>query len=358
VKQKPSHATTRSKLVAVVAAAGLLLVGCGDPHAAEGSAPSGSENAPATVRVGLAIPTFNTALINYVIEEDIDADHGLNMVPTMGGAGSTNLVAALRSGSFDVVGIGTATLVDANAEGANLVVVGGTGGLINNIVLNSKVADELGVSPDAPIEERIKALRGLTIASSPPGSSSNSTLRYLVKQYGLDPDKDLNIVPVNDPSAIVAGIRQGRFDGSFFGVGIADVNIADGSGELWVSLPRGDIESFKDLVGVVLVATKDYLEKNPEAVAAFHASLADAQQRVEKNPGHVGQVLHDKTFTDLDKNVFDTAWEQAQGGFPPGANFTRDSWDVYKNLFQTTSEKDFSLIKYENLVAPPARGES
>ncbi|MFD1210832.1 ABC transporter substrate-binding protein [Arthrobacter sp. GCM10027362] len=358
MKQNPFPGTAGSRFAAVVAAAALLLAGCAGPDAAKGNSASEPGDSLAAVRVGLAIPTFNTALINYVIQEDIDAEHGLDMVPTMGGAGSTNLVAALRSGSFDVVGIGTATLVDANAEGANLVVVGGTGGLINNIVLNSKVAEGLGVSPEAPVEERIKALRGLTIATSPPGSSSNSTLRYLVKQYGLDPDKDLSIVPVNDPSAIVAGIRRGQFDGSFFGVGIADVNIADGSGELWVSLPRGDIESFKDLVGVVLVTTRDYLEKNPDAVAAFHASLADAQRRVEENPDQVGQVLHNKTFTDLDKNVFDTAWEQAQGGFPEGANFTRDSWNVYKELFQATSEKDFSTIKYEDLVAPPARGES
>jgi NitT/TauT family transport system substrate-binding protein len=346
------------RLPVLLAAGALLLTGCGSPDAAKGSGPSEAGESLTSVRVGLAVPTFNTSLINYVLQEDLDAEHGLDMVATMGGAGSTNQVAALRSGAFDIVGAGTATVVDANAEGADLVVVGGTGGLINNIVLNSKVADGLSVGPDAPTGERIKALRGLTIATSPPGSSSNATLRYLVKEYGLDPDKDLSIVPVNDPSAIVAGIRQGRFDGSFFGVGIADVNIADGSGELWVSLPRGDVESFNDLVGVVLITTRDYLAKNPEAVAAVHASLAEAQQRVDDDPEQVGKVLHEKVFTDLDKDVFDTAWKQAQGGFPQGANFTPEGWQVYKDLFQPTSEKDFSTIRYEDLVAPSARGES
>lgn len=349
---------SRAIYLSSVLAGALILAGCGSPDAVQGSPAPSSSKPLTTVRMGLAIPTFNSALINYVIQDDIDAEHGLDMVPTMGGAGSTNLVAALRSGGFDVVAVGTATLVDANAEGAKLVVVGGTGGLINNIVLNSKVAERLDVGSDAPIEERFKALRGLTIATSPPGSSSNSTLRYLVKKYGLDPDNDLSIVPVNDPSAIVAGIRQGQFDGSFFGVGIADMNIADGSGELWVSLPRGDVESFKDLVGVVLITTQDYLDKNPDAVAAVHASLADAQQRVEDNPEQVGKVLHEKTFPDLDRNVFDTAWAQAKGGFPDGANFTPKSWQVYKDLFQATSDKDFSVIKYEDLVAPPARGKS
>ena len=344
------------RVLALLAAGALALTtACGDNGASAADQPS---DGLTTVRVGLAIPTFNTALINYVLQEDIDSEHGLNMEPTMGGAGSTNLVAALRSGSFDIVGIGTATAVDANAEGAGLVVVGGTGGLINNIVLNSKIAEGLGVDSEAPIEERIRALKGLTIASSPPGSSSNSTLRYLVEKYGLDPDKDLSIVPVSDPSAIVAGIRQGKFDGSFFGVGIADVNIADGSGELWVSLPRGDVEAFNDLVGVVLVTTKKYLSENPEAVEAVHASLADAQKRVEADPIKAGEVLQEKTFKNLDKEVFDAAWDQAKDGFPDEAAFTSENWQTYKELFQPSSKKDYSVIKYEELVAPPARGVS
>ncbi|MFL4477307.1 ABC transporter substrate-binding protein [Paeniglutamicibacter sp. ORCA_105] len=355
MKHQPRRWPASRRIAVLLAAGALALTGCGSNGV---SAAAESSDGLATVRVGLAIPTFNTALINYVLQEDIDSEHGLNMVPTMGGAGSTNLVAALRSGSFDVVGIGTATAVDANAEGAGLVVVGGTGGLINNIVLNSKVAEGLGVGPDDPIEDRIRALKGLTIASSPPGSSSNSTLRYLVEKYGLNPDRDLSIVPVSDPSAIVAGIRQGKFDGSFFGVGIADVNIADGSGELWVSLPRGDVEAFDDLVGVVLVTTKKYLRENPKAVEAVHASLADAQRRVEADPIKVGEALHEKTFEKLDKDVFDAAWEQAKDGFPDGAAFTSENWQTYQDLFQPSSEKDFSVIKYEDLVAPPARGVS
>jgi NitT/TauT family transport system substrate-binding protein len=357
MKQAKRRMRAGNVATAILVTGSLLLAGCGAPEAAEGGESTAGDSLT-NVRVGLAIPTFNTSLIHYVVQEDLDAEHGLDMVTSMGGAGSTNQVAALRSGAFDIVGVGTATVIDANAEDAGLVIVGGTGGLINNIVLNSAVVDGLPVGPDAPIEERIRALKGLTIATSPPGSSSNATLRYLVEQYGLDPDKDLSIVPVNDPSAIVAGIRQGQYDGSFFGVGIADVNIADDSGELWVSLPRGDVESFNDLVGVVLITTEKYLAENPEAVAAVHASLADAQQRVVDDPEEVGKVLQEKVFTDLDRDVFDAAWEQAKHGFPTGAKFTKESWQVYKDLFQPTSEKDFSTIDYEELVAPSARGDS
>lgn len=339
----------------LAAATALAIGGCGQTPS---DSPSEDTGDLTTVKVGLAVPTFNTALINLVIDEDMDADNGLDMQTTRSGAGSTNQIAAMRSGEYDFAGVGTATVVDANAEGADLVIVGGTGGLINNLVLNAETAESLDVDADDPVEDRIKALRGMTIATSPPGSTSNSTLRYLVSQQGLDPERDLDIVPVNDPSALVAGIRQGKFDGSFFGVGIADANIADGSGQLWLSLPRGDIEEFTDLVGVCIVTTREYAEKNPDAVEAFHASLAQAQQFVAEEPDAAGEALRANAFADLEEDVFDSAWEQARTGYPAGAVFTRANWDTYVDLFQSSTDKDLSAISYEDLVAEPARGDS
>jgi NitT/TauT family transport system substrate-binding protein len=343
---KPSR-----RLVTALAASALMFAAaCGGDDAKPNAA-----GGPSKVKVYLAVPTLNTALINLVLAEDLDNKNGLEMEVTKSGAGSTNQIAALRAGEFDFVGTGTATAVDANAEGAGLMIVGGTGGLINNLVLKSDVADKLNVSPDAPVEERIKALRGLTIASSPPGSSSSATLRYLISKAGLDPDKDVEIAPVQDGSAIVAGIRAGKFDGSFFGVGVADANIADGSGKLWISLPRGDIKEFDKLVGVAIVTTQKFANEHPDEVAKFHAALSDAQEMVANDPKAAGESLRKYAFPKLGEKEFDIAWEQARTGYPAGVKFSRESWQVFVDLFQPFSKKDYSTISYEDLVAPPAR---
>lgn len=325
--------------------------------AACGGASSTSADGLQKVKVYLAVPTMNTALINLALAENLDEQHGLDMEVVKSGAGSTNQVAALRSGQFDFAGSGTATVADANAEGAGLVIVGGTGGLINNLVLNSDVATGLDVSADDPIEERIQALEGLTIATSGAGSSSNLSLRLILEKYGLTPDEDVTIAPVNDQSAIVAGIRRGQYDGSFYGVGVADVNVADGSGELWMSLPRGDVEEFDDIVGVVLISSDTFVEENPETVEAFHATLADAQQMVEEDPEAAGESLRESTFPDLDEQVFDLSWEQALNGYPEGALFTEKNWEAFVDLYQPGSEKDYSQLSFEETVAEPTRGE-
>ncbi len=310
-----------------------------------------------TVKVYVAVPTMNTALINLALAEDLGKKHGIELEVVKSGAGSTNQVAALRSGQFDFAGSGTATVADANAEGAGLVIVGGTGGLINNLVLNTDVAADLDVTADDPVEERIRALEGMTIATSGPGSTSNISLRLILEKYGLTPDEDVTIAPVNDQSAIVAGIRRGQYDGSFYGVGVADVNVADGSGELWMSLPRGDIEDFDDLVGVVLISSDTFVKENPEIVEAFHATLADAEAMVRDDPEAAGRALKESSFPDVGDEEFDLAWEQAQNGFPEGAYFTAANWETFMDLYQSSSEKDYTQLSYEETVATPARGE-
>ena len=340
----------RAAVAAAALAATLTAAGCA------GSGPAESADGLTGVRVGLAIPTMNTALINLAMAADMDEANGLDFQPTMAGAGSTNQISALLAREFEFAGVGTSTAVDAFAEGAPIQIAAGTGSLINNVVLATDVADRLGVGDTAPFAEKIEALRGLTIASSPPGSTSSSTLRYLVEQQGMDPDRDLSIVPVSDPSAIVAGIRRGQFDGSFFGTGIADSNVADGSGKLWLSLPRDNTAEFGDLVGVSMVVNKAYAESNPEVVAAFHKTMADTRELVATDPARAAEILKSDVFETLDPTVFDIAWEQARTGYPAGATFTPTQWDKYKELYGSASENDLDEVSYEDLVAPPARG--
>ncbi len=101
------------RALALAAALTFTLSACGP---SESDGPAQNEDGLTTVRVGLAEPTFNTALINLVIDEDIDANHGLDMQPTRSGAGSTNQIAALRAGEYDFAGVGTATAADASPK--------------------------------------------------------------------------------------------------------------------------------------------------------------------------------------------------------------------------------------------------
>lgn len=334
------------KCVGIAALVGILTA-CGG-----GASPS----VEGPIKVGV-VPSINTAMPNLAIDEQLGEPHEIELErTTIAGAGSTNQVAALLSGDIDIAVGGTNTVVDAVAEGADIQIIGGVAPLLFSIVLNTDVAAGLDVADNAPWKDKIRALKGLKLAVSPPGSTGNSVLRTLLADAGLDPDKDVELVPITDASAVPPGISQGSYDGSFMALGSGEVNVADGSGTLWLSLPQGEVPAFDDLVGVVSFTTTRFAEANPGVVKGVHNAFADAQQMSVDDPNKAAQVLKQSIFAELEPGVFDQIWNQAQGSYPEGMNFTRKNWQTFLDLFAEDSKKDYGSVEYADLVAEPGRG--
>jgi NitT/TauT family transport system substrate-binding protein len=346
--------TSRGVALASAALLGLTLAACGSD---DDTSTTPQADSVQTVKIGI-VPTVNTAMAHLAVHEGLGEEFGIDLESTtISGAGSTNQVAALLSGDLDVAIGGTNTVIDAIAEGADLKVVGGISPLNFSVVLNKKVADGLGVSVDASTEEKIQALKGLKIAASPPGSTGNSVLRTILEDAGLNPDRDVSVVPITDLGAIPAGINRGTYDASFVAVGAGEVSVASGDGVLWLSIPRGDFEVLNNFIGVVSFTSTKYAEENPELVEAAHKSFEAAQEMTSENPDEVAKILKDTIFAELDQAVFDEAWSQVQNAYPAGMDFTQDHWDTFVELFDETSDKDYASLDYEEFSTEPARGE-
>ena len=56
-------------------------------------------------------------------------------------------------------------------------------------------------------------MKGLRIGITTPGATSDLFMRYLFRSIGMDPDHDLEIVPLGGVSSQVAALQAGRVDG-------------------------------------------------------------------------------------------------------------------------------------------------
>jgi NitT/TauT family transport system substrate-binding protein len=353
--------TLRRLGVASAAVLALTLSACGGGSDEESSADAGGQQGQqelTTVKIGL-VPTVNTAMPHLAVEEDLGEEFGIDLESTtIAGAGSTNQVAALLSGDLDVAIGGTNTVIDAIAEGADVKVIGSVSPLNFSVVLNKEVADGLDVDADDDPEDKVAALKGLKIAVSPPGSTGNSVLRAILEDGGLNPDRDVEFVPITDVGAIPAGINSGQFDASFVAVGAGEVSVAGGTGVLWLSIPAGDLEALNDFMGVVAFTSGRYAEENPETIEAVHDALVAAQEMTTENPDEVATILKETIFAELDQDVFDATWAQVENAYPEGMNFTEDNWDTFVELFDESSEKDYASLNYEDFVVEAARGNA
>jgi len=334
-------------------AVALSLGACGS---GDSTTESAGEGGLTPVRVGIT-SSINNATMNIAIDGKLGDAHGISLRrQNIAGAGSTNQVAALLAGDVDIAVGGTNTVVDAIAKGADVQIIAGMAPLLFSLTVRNEAAQKTGVSPDAPIEERLRALRGMRISVSPSGSTGNIVLRTILQGAGLDPDKDVRFVPLNDLGAIPAGLIQGTFDASFAAVGTGEVAVAQGKAVTWVSLPKGDVAAMKDYNGIVTYASKTYIDKNPQVVTAVHDALNDAQKMTVDQPDKAAELLKGTIFKEMDQAVFDNMWEQCKAAYPAGSNFTEVNWQTLVTLFDASSENDYAALKYDDIVAPVARG--
>lgn len=342
-------ATTGRRKAALITLTGLAMLAA----AACGGGAGGEESG--TIRIG-SVPTLSATKVFVAAEQQLAEEDGYELqMNTVAGAGSTNQVAALLSGDLDVISSGTNTVIDAMAEGADLRIIGSVAPLLYSVVLDADVAADLGVAADAPTEEKVRALKGLKIAASPPGSTGNTVLRTLLENAGLDPERDVELVPLTDAGAIPAGIAQGTFDGSFFAVGSGEVNVADGTGTLWLSIPQGDFPELDDYVGVVMVASGRFVEERPEAAKAVHDALERAYELTKEDPQTVAQLMREEVLPEASTELFDEVWSQVGDAYE-STSFTQQQWDTFVRLFDDSSDKDYAALDYQDVVAEVARG--
>ena len=363
---------TGRRLAALTLAASLALTACGggesnttdEPDAGDGTDTS-SPTAGATGGEDADLPTIvmgaPSASMSYTVPQlveslELDHEHGFEMDYRPTGTSSVNLVSGVMGGDYDFAAPAANTVLEAMREGAELEIVAGALNVASILALRPEVIEQLDVDADASAEDRIRALEGLNIVTSGEGSGNNTFLRLMVASVGMSPSEDLTITGVNDTSAIIAGLRQGQFDGAFYGSGVIENNIADGSAELWISLPRGDVPVFEDLVGMTIVTSQETAEQDPELVASVHAAMADAVAAIEERPDEVGEVLKEDWFPDLDQEVFDLAWAEAQYAYPSGATFTQANFDKLTGILSQALGNDYSDLAYDQIVHEAAQG--
>ncbi|MCP8939934.1 ABC transporter substrate-binding protein [Alsobacter sp. SYSU M60028] len=319
------------------------------------SAPS----ARAQDKVNLAVAAINLAhapAALAVAAPEIFARHGVALNVTDLRGASPNCIAALVSKAADLCQVGTTTGTDAIAEGADLVAVAALAGPFAEIILSSAAAAKLPVKADAPIAERIKALKGLNLVSSAPGSANYTMLDSLMGTVGSS-IKDIRFRTLPEVPAMIEAIRHGQIDGAFWVTGSLAPNLVDGTGVRWISLSRGDVETYQNLPFVTVFARRDWAAQNADLVKRIHAGYADAIARLKNEPAQSSKLVKDRYFPDLDQALWNDGYEAGRRAFLDGARVSRTAWQDSLAMQAKSSQKDYSRAAFDKVVLPEAQAK-
>lgn len=216
--------------------------------------------------IGLAGPT--SMGMAYLLEQN-EQGKSLNNYEFMLANAPEEVVAKVSSGEVDIAA------VPANLAS---VLYNKTNGAIKAVDINT-----LGVLYIVETGDSIKSLadlKGKTLLASGKGASPEFVLNHLLRQNGIDPEKDLTIDYKTEHNEIVAALSKGMGDIAMLPQPF--VTVAEGKVEglhtaIDLTEEWNKTNDTKLITGVTIVSRKLY-EENPQAVQNF---IADHKASVE-----------------------------------------------------------------------------
>lgn len=288
------------------------------------------------------LPLYVAMYNKYWEEEGLDVE----IIFTRGGG---ECLTAVLSG--DAVACSTATppILQAWVQGhTNLVSVGS---LINRFTMNGVIRKEFlaqrGVSVEefqkmSPLE-RVRLHQGGVMGITGPGSMTDVFTRWLVKQAGLNPDRDVMIMNLGGASGLYTGLNAGRIDSFFLSPPLSMQPIADGTSVSFIDVMAGELDGFSNFVYEVLVTRRELIEQRPDLVRRVVNGLRKANNFIADHADDaetLGAIAREY-FPELDQTVLELSVLGVASGVPRDAQHTEDGW-----------ESVLAFVEEGGLVAP------
>ena len=226
----------------------------------------------------------------------------------------------LLSGSVDFTMTGPEDVVVARSRGQDVVLVlAAYRGFAGTLVLKKSVADRLGVSPSAPVAERLKALNGLSISS--PSATSPYTLS--IKGSAAAVGANVNFSYMVQP-AMEAALQTGAVDGFQGSTPVWTLPVLEGNAVVWMSGPKGDYPSeFVPRFAGSLHAKGDYVRANPQRIARLRSVFSELVQVFRDRPNDAKAAVG-RLYPNLTPDLLNAAFTAEETAFRSARPFTID----------------------------------
>lgn len=311
------------------------------------------------IKVTLTSTALSSAPVLAAIAEDTFADHGLAVEWTEVGGDSTKAIATVTRGQAEFATAGTATVLDSMKEGLPLRLIANVERPALTIALRKDVADrvakETGVTPDAPIEERVQALKGLKFGAHPPGATNYTLLRAILDKYEVDANKDLELLP-SDQRTVASSLKAGKFDAAMWSAGPLETLGEDEAVE-WIATADGDLGSFKDYLYMGAIASEEMLESDPELTDKFVSSVRDGAELVLADDADTRAAVKKKFFPTLSKGAYERTWKSAKEATVPSQGFTTREFEYTVDVTKSVYQRDYSKLSFTEIVPKFARAD-
>jgi len=241
------------------------------------------------VVVGYGSTDGGVAVLGFAKETKLFEKRGLDVVLVGMGTGSVSL-RALIAKDLEISSLSGSGLVQAALQGADTVIISA---LINGFIFKVFSAPEI-TSP--------AQLKGKKLGVSRYGATSDFAVRLALKKWGLNPDRDVNILQIGTTQDTVRAMQTKMLDAGVL------------SGTSSLIARKAGFRELGDLANLglhyptsAIGTTKSYLQKNEGLVKEFMLAYIEAIHDFKRNKEAALTVLKKYTRND-DREVLDDSY--------------------------------------------------
>lgn len=268
----------------------------------------------------------------YFKEEGID----LNLVT---GFGADKVMAAVLSGDAEIGFMGSESSIYAYQQGANDKVV--------NFAQLTQRAGNFLVSREKMPEFQWEDLKGKEILGGRKGGMPEMVFEYILKEKGMDPDKDMSIDRSIDFGSTAAAFSGGQGDFSVEFEPSATALEKEGAGYVVASC---GVES--GYVPYTAYSAKEsYMKENPEVIQGFTNALQKGMDYVNAHtPEEIAGVIQPQ-FKESDLETITTIVKryQEQDTWKGNLIFEKESFELLEDILDSAGELK-ERVPYQELV--------
>jgi ABC-type nitrate/sulfonate/bicarbonate transport system substrate-binding protein len=257
------------------------------------------------VKVAVSSTSFVLGGAKIGQQAGLFAKNGLQLSIIVMDSGNAAM-SALIGGSVPFAVAGPPEVLAARLRGQDTAIVANLyAGFAGSLVLATEVAKRTKVAPTAPVDQRLHALDGLTIAVP----SATSVLLAPVKEGAARTGANARFIYMAQP-AMPAALESGAIQGFVASFPFAGMPVLRGTGVIWIDGPGGELPS--DLMpssSSVLQATSTYIKANEATVHKLQQSIEDIAGFVQKDQAAAKRALA-ASYPQLSAQEIDLAFDR------------------------------------------------
>ena len=324
-----------------------LLAGCsGDTKQTEQKSESESqtsveepeEKALTKVTLNEVAHSIFYAPMYVAIEEGYFEDEGIDL-DLVCGFGADKTMTAVISGEADIGFMGSEASIYTYAEGATDYVV--------NFAQHTQRAGNFLVAREEMPDFSWEDLKGHLVLGGRKGGMPEMVFEYILKQNGIDPEKDLEINQNIDFGSTAAAFAEGQGDFTVEFVPGATSLESEGKGYVVASL--GEDSGYVPYTA--FSAKQSFIDENPDIIQGFTNALQKGMDYVQAHtPDEIAKIIEPQfPETDLAAVTKIVQRYKDQDTWKNDTVFEEESFDLLQNILEEAGELN-ERVPYEKLV--------